>query len=149
MMARVRNVAFVGWRDAPTATQMREWHRLAHLLAKEHGATSACIDIVVRGTPRFTDDVRRSAEELARDAKAFPIGIAHVLLIPGLAGTAVRAFIQTILLVSRPPNPAKVVGDLASAVGWLGPKLAAHGWTERELRARCDEMVQLLAEPKQ
>jgi hypothetical protein len=143
VIARIRNVGFVGWRDAPTIEHMVAWHRLARTLHKEHGA-SACIDVVVRGTPRFTEDVRRSAEELARDPKAFELGMVHALLMPGMAGTAVRMFIQTVLLVGRAPNPVKVASDIPSALGWLGPRVAAHGWTERELREGCDELIAAL-----
>lgn len=135
-----RNVLIVVWRDAPDLADIRAWHRLGLFMAKEH-ATSACIDVVVAGTPRFSDDVRRAAEELARDERIFPLGIAHVLLIPGLGGSAVRAFIGTILLVARPPAPAKVVGDVPSAIAWLLPKLGA-GWTAAELRAECDAAVE-------
>ncbi len=144
VIARIRNVGFVGWRDAPTLDHMVAWHRLARTLHKEHGAANACIDVVVRGTPRFTEDVRRAAEELARDTKAFELGLVHALLIPGMAGTAVRMFIQTVLLVGRPANPVKVVSDIPSALGWLGPRVAAHGWTERELREACDELIAAL-----
>lgn len=136
-----RNVGIVVWRNAPDLADIRAWHRFAHAMHKEHGAC-ACIDLVLTGTPRFPDDVRRAAEELAADPRVFSLGFAHVLLLPGLAGSAVRAFIGTVLLVARPPAPAKVFGDVASAIEWLLPKLGA-GWTAATLRAECDAAIAL------
>jgi hypothetical protein len=134
-----RNVAVVGWRDAPDVADIHAWHRLGQSMTKEHGKC-ACIDVVMRGTPRFSDEVRRASEELARDTKIFELGFAHALLMPGLGGSAVRAFIGTILLVTRPPAPAKVLGDVPAAVDWLLPKLG-EGWTRGELVAACDHVV--------
>lgn len=170
IFGRVRNVALVGWREAPSVAAIRAWQRLGHTIGKDHPGAGACIDVIVRGTPRFGDDVRRAAEEMARDPKIFERGIAHVTLIPGLAGTAVRAFIQTILLVTRPPTPTKVFADVGSATTWMTPRIssavpveprrhariadtsppppaeiAAQTWTEPELRGVCDELVAALA----
>jgi hypothetical protein len=134
-----RNVAVVGWREAPEVADIRAWHRLGQTMTREHGKC-ACIDIVLRGTPRFSDEVRRASEELARDPKIFELGFAHAMLMPGLGGSAVRAFIGTILLVTRPPVPAKVLGDVSAAVEWLLPKLGG-AWTAQELRAVCEHVV--------
>lgn len=144
ILARVRNVAFVGWRAEPQATHIREWHRLGKSIAREHPGAGACVDVVMGGTPRFPDDVRKASEELARDSKSFERGIAHVILMPGLAGTAVRTFIQTVLLVSRTAVPAKVVGDTRSASVWLGPRIADTGWSDRALLTSIEELARAL-----
>lgn len=140
--AELRNVGIVVWRDAPDLADILAWHRLGKTMAEEHGAC-ACVDVVVTGRPRFTDDVRRASEALARDPRIFTLGFAHVVLVPGLAGSAVRAFIGTILLVARPPAPAKVVGDVPAAVDWLLPRLGP-AWSAAELRAGCDASIALL-----
>ena len=148
IFGRVRNVALVGWREAPSVAAIRAWQRLGHTIGKDHPGAGACIDVIVRGTPRFGEDVRRAAEEMARDPKIFGRGIAHVTLIPGLAGTAVRAFIQTILLVARPATPTKVFADVRSATTWMTPRISdvtKQTWTEPELRGACDQLVVALA----
>lgn len=142
VFVRARNVAFVGWRDAPSHDDILAWHDLGRAMAREE--RSACVDLVLRGRPRFSDDVRRASEALARDPGIFQLGFAHVLLIPGVAGSAVRAFIGTILLVTRPPAPAKVFGDVAGGMAWLRPRLDAR-WSEAELAACCGELVHLLS----
>ena len=133
-----RNVAVCGWRNAPRVEHVRTWHRAGREIARAFPGVGASVDIVVRGTPHFTDDVRKAAEEMARDTHVFDLGIAHAVLIPGFAGTAVRAFIGTVLLISRPATPTKVMGDLGQAVAWLAPRIAKQGWTEAELLTTCD-----------
>jgi hypothetical protein len=92
----------------------------------------------VQGTPSFSDETRLEAERFASDPKIFELGVAHVILIPGLGGTAVKAFINTILLVARPPAPAKAFDNLPAAVDWMLPKL--QGYTKNELLLACDEL---------
>jgi len=145
VMGTVRNVAFVGWREAPLVAHVREWHRLGRNIAKAHPGAGACIDIVLRGTPKFGEDVRKEAIRMASDRHVFELGFAHAILVPGFTGTAVRAFIGTVLLVARPAAPTKVFGDVTSAVHWLAPSLAPHGWKEADLRAACDDVVARLA----
>jgi hypothetical protein len=135
-----RNVAICGWRNAPRLEHVRMWHRAGKEIARAHPGVGACVDIVVRGTPLFTDDVRKAAEEMAGDRHVFDLGVVHAVLIPGFAGTAVRAFIGTVLLVSRPATPTKVMGDLGQAVTWLAPRIAKQGWTQTELLAACESV---------
>jgi hypothetical protein len=145
LIHRERNIAFVGWRDAPRVEQIREWHRVGRAIAKDFPGEGACVDIVLRGKPDFDDAMRKEAERLARDPQIFERGFAHVLLIPGLAGAAVRAFINTVLIVARPPAPAKVSADVASAVAWLHPKIS--GWDTASLTTACDELITRLRTP--
>jgi hypothetical protein len=144
VIARARTVAFVGWRGTPRAEDVAEWHRLGTTLEKAHPRSTACVDLVLTGTPSFTEDVRREAQSLAADRGIFHLGFVHVLLMPGFAGVAVRGFIGTILHISRPHAPTKVVGSIADASSWLAPKLSAQGWTERELAETCEELVTML-----
>lgn len=134
-------LAFIVWRDAPTGDQVRRWHRFALEHARGPYAPGACVDIIVRGTPRFSDEVRREAQRLASDPKVFPRGIAHVILLGGLPGSAVRAFIQTVLLVTKQIAPAKVFGDFGAAASWTeklldaGPAAASARWTAADIRS--------------
>lgn len=139
-----RSVAIIGWRDAPTADHIREWHRIGREIAKAYPGAGACFNIVLKGTPRFSDDMRQATEKFAADDRVFELGTAHVILMPGLAGTAVRAFIQTILLVTRSATPTKVVRTIEDGVAWMAPKLAPHGWTAAALQAACEEVVRAL-----
>lgn len=142
-MLFAENLAVVAWRAAPQAEHMRRWHRFA----LEHGrgphAPGACVDIIVRGTPSFSDEMRRETNRFASDTKVFPRGMAHVVLVDGLIGSAVRAFIGTIMLVARPVAPAKVFGDLDAASRWVLPLLGSERggarWTAPEIRSLTEE----------
>ena len=118
---RVRNVGFIGWREAPVGVgTIRAWRRLGHTIGKDHPGAGACIDIIpLRGTPRFGEDVRKAAEEMARDTKIFESGIAHVTLIPGLAGTGPCARSSRRSSSSRAPQDTDegVLADLAQRDG--------------------------------
>jgi len=136
-----RNVVIFGWRDAPTANHILEWHRIGREVAKTYPRAGACVDVVLRGTPRFTDDMRRATEKLAADDNVFELGSVHVILLPGLAGTAVRAFIGTVLLVTRSKTPNKVVATIDEAVAWMAPRVAPTGWTRAALQTACEEVM--------
>jgi hypothetical protein len=60
---------------------------------------------------------------------------AHVVDVPGLAGTAVRTFLSTVLLVARPGAPHKVFAKLSEGAAWLAPLLSKEGqaWTPTEI----------------
>lgn len=36
-----KNVAIIGWRDAPTAEHIREWHRVGREIAKQYPRAGA------------------------------------------------------------------------------------------------------------
>jgi hypothetical protein len=128
------NLAFAVWRSAPTVDHVRRWHRFALDHGRGPHAPGACVDIVVKGTPSFSDEMRRETNRFASDPKVFPRGMAHVILMSGLAGSAVRAFIGTIILVTKPIAPAKVFGDFDAAARWLQPIVGAAKWTVADIR---------------
>jgi hypothetical protein len=140
-MFSAAELALVVWRAAPSADHMRRWHRFALEHAEAPHGPGACIDIVVAGMPKFSDEMRREATRFASDPKVFPLGIAHVILMDGLAGSAVRAFIGTLILVAKPPGPAKVFGDFDAAAKWLSPKITLGGWSPLDIVSRCREAV--------
>ena len=131
-----RNLALAVWRDAPTLDVLREVTRAGRTLAKRQPTGSGLANLFVSGTPRFSEDVRSEAVKLARDATIFPLGIARVFLISGLAAVAVRAFLNTATLVAGPsPRPVHAFTKLEDAAEWLAPKLevGGHSWTSAEI----------------
>ncbi len=123
LMIQSGNLALIGWTDAPRYEDVVAWHQLGKSMSREFPGGSACIDVVVRGTPNFTDDVRRATVKMAGDPNIFSFGFAHVIRMPGFAGTAVRSFIGTVIMLARTPAPSRVFGDAASAASWLAPKM--------------------------
>ena len=70
-------------------------------------------------------------------------GAAHVILASGFTGTAVRAFMSTVILLGRPAVPNKVFSEPSAAAAWHLPLLAqgTEAWTAAEYAA----LVQQLA----
>lgn len=137
VMGRAGTLLLLGWREAPLLDHVRRWHELGRTIAREHPGQGACIDVVYGGTPSFGEDMRKAAVAMAADPDFCPLGIAHPIVVPGMVGTAVRAFVSTVILVSRAPAPAKVTPDLRTAVRWLAPRVAHLGWTETSLDEVC------------
>ncbi len=160
-LAAHRNVLIAVWSDAPTLAQARILHREADQFTKRnaavtHGAAGrasapsapnpavnsgaagpgqAFVNMVTGGVPVFSEPVR---EELVKVIKStnITLGAAHILLVSGMAGSAVRAFLSTVLLVARPKAPNRVFAEVPDAVSWLLVRLGGTQaqWTGNELR---------------
>jgi len=149
-----RNVMIAVWSDAPTIQQVRILHREADQFAKHnasfanHGAADragapsasspgqAFVNIVAGGVPVFSEQVRDELVKLIKGTTNFTLGSAHILLVSGMAGSAVRAFMSTVMLLARPQAPNRVFGAVAEAVTWLHGRLGGTQalWTGNELR---------------
>ncbi|MFT3776460.1 MAG: hypothetical protein QM820_64795 [Minicystis sp.] len=133
-----RNLLMLAWHEAPTVGVMREVARAARTVARQHPAGSGVMNLFLRGTPRFTDEVRDEVVKIERDSSLFPLGVARVILLPGLAGVAVRVFLNTVTLLARhTTRPVQAFGEVQEAAAWLAPKVSAGGeaWTAGEIVA--------------
>jgi hypothetical protein len=135
-IAVVRNVLINVWRDAPNVEQMRAFGNAMRALHRARGGDGALINAVLGGTPRFSDGVRDEAVRLTRDT-LLPRGVVHLILVEGLAGAAVRAFLSTIVLLGRSKVPTRVSSHPEDACAWLAPfvSVGAERWTGAELLA--------------
>jgi hypothetical protein len=133
-MASCRNAYFVVWSDAPTGEQMRTFDRGGHEFDAKHPGGTVCFNIIVGGRPKFTADVREAAAEMSARDDIYRLGTAHVVLVDGMKGAATRAFLGTIVLLTR-PKMTRVFGELAAACEFLGEGLTRSGvkWTRAEL----------------
>jgi len=119
------------WLDAPTVVQMQAFATHGRALERELPGGAVLSNLAVSGTPKFDDRVRRLAAELTADAELFRIARAHTVLVGGLRGVAVRAFVQTFVLLGRPPRPTKVFSSVEDVGVWIADQLAKspHDWT--------------------
>lgn len=111
-----------GFRDAPTMKQMRAVSDVARPLEAKRGRL-ALLNVAFVGRPRFSEEVRKVSVEYTRDPTLFGLARAHVVLMTGLAGAAVLAFVNTFVLLGRPPRPTRVAGSIEAAAQWLAPML--------------------------
>ncbi len=120
------------WNDAPQLTQMQALADHGRAWESENGPC-ALINVAAAGSPKFSDDVRRIAADLTRDATLFQVARAHVILMTGFAGVAVRAFINTFLLLGSPPRPTRMLSSIDAAAQWLPQHLEGTDWTAESL----------------
>jgi hypothetical protein len=132
----MRELLIAGWFNAPVAQQMRIVARAGKEIGHAYPTGAGLANVIVRGTPRFDDDVRQEGIRMARE-QTFRRGSCHVVLVGGLAGAAARAFMSMVLLVGRKgvgdtASPAKVFGDIDAAARWFSPMLGQH-WSIPEV----------------
>lgn len=83
------------------------------------GTASGLLNVIVAGRPVFSNEGRDAVIGLVRDV-ACDFGVAHVVLMRGVPGAAVRLFLNGVLLVARPSSPTKVFDVVDPALAWLG-----------------------------
>lgn len=142
--AYCRNVHVAAWYDAPTVEQMHAYGACAKALSTRWQGKSALLNVVVTGVPRFSSEVREAAAEYTREG-AHTVGAAHIILVGGLLGSSVRAFLSTAMLLGRPPNPTKVFANIEQAAFWMGRNLAERSperWDPSDLAEMCRTVVE-------
>lgn len=135
-IAHDRNVAVVVWFDAPrTALELLEMEKVGKKLLAQYKESTALFNVIVSGTPSFSEEVRKEVTRITADDTLFALASAHVLLVEGFVGSAVRAFVSTALVVSRTKTPNKVFADVDGAATWVKPKLDTGPvvWTPGDL----------------
>lgn len=122
------------WYDAPTLSDMRALLKAADSLRREYPGGTALLNVIKSGTPMFEQSVRLEAQRLTREGH-FSLAVAHLVLVGGLAGAAVRAFLGTVTLVGRPKDPTRVFGAAGDALAWLADHAARgpEAWSRAEL----------------
>lgn len=120
------------WDNAPRLAHMEALAKYGRAFESEAGPT-ALLNIAAAGHPEFPDDVRRIASDLTRDPTLFQVARAHVILMTGFAGVAVRAFINTFLLIGNPPKPTRMLSSVNAASEWLPQFVEDPRWTAEEI----------------
>lgn len=129
-LAVERGLCVARWADAPRATHFPLVTAAMRAAAQPRAALFNVVDAQGK-LPRFNDEVRRAAMEMARALAPLSMGTAHVLLLDGFTGAAVRMFLSTLTLLSRGGPPTTVHSSVAEGAAWL----AAHAATGHTARA--------------
>lgn len=131
LIAVERELIVTRWTGPPTARQLEA-------LASVHercGREVAILDVVVdvRGRPSVDAAVRAQLVRLIGAHGARTVGVAHVVMLDGLVGTAVRSFFGAIEMVSGTRTPTSTFDDVDGAAPWLAGKLGAPSWTREDV----------------
>jgi hypothetical protein len=138
-----RNVQVNVWSNAPTLDQMLVFGRTGTALKRRYPRGTGLINLIVDGTPSFSEPVRAEVVRLMQQPEIFSLGAAHLILVSGFSGTAARAFLSTAILIARPRRPNKVFSQPEPAAAWLAPLLAggAEPWTPAAIVALVARVV--------
>jgi hypothetical protein len=131
------NVLVLRWADAPRGVgELREFEKIGRKLTSAHDKKAILASVIVSGTPKFSQEARDEVTRLTR-TPMFHLGTAQIILVGGLAGVAVRAFLSTSVLVARPSTPTKVFAQLDPGIDWIEGRLREGpvSWTRGDLAA--------------
>ena len=114
-----RNLLALAWYDAPRRGHLLEVLRQMQAIQRASPTPPCLLNVVIRGTPSFSDEVREEAARLVRGTDQFESATAHVIEVEGFPGTATRMFLSTMLLISRQRPKVRVFADYREGVKWL------------------------------
>ncbi len=118
-----RGLCVARWADAPRAEHFAKVTTAMRAAAEGAGGAALLNVVDARGKlPRFDDGVRRAAAEMSQAITPIARGTAHVILIDGFSGAAVRMFLSTLTLVSRGRAPTTVHATVAAGAAWLAER---------------------------
>jgi hypothetical protein len=130
-----RGLCVARWADAPAALHFPLVTAAMRLAARELGRAGLLNVIDAPGKmPRFTEPVRQAGAQMARDITPLVAATAHVVLLDGFSGAAVRMFLSTLSLLARGGPTATVHATLDAGVDWLATR-APGDWTPSRISA--------------
>jgi hypothetical protein len=116
----VRGLCVARWADSPLASHFSEVVTAMQAAADGSGRAALLNVIDAKGKlPRFNDEVRQAAGRMAKAITPISTGTAHVLLMDGFSGAAVRMFLSTLTLLSRASSPTTVHSTVSQGAAWL------------------------------
>ncbi len=122
-IATSRNIVVAAWAEAPrTTVELREFEKIGKRVSQQFEKRAIFANVIIGGTPSFSQEVRDEVTRMTR-TPMFHFGTAQIILVQGLAGVAVRAFLSTSFLLARTKIPNKVFGDLNFGVDWMHGRL--------------------------
>ena len=113
------------WRGPPGLVQLNALAITGESLFKRLSQKSVTLNMMASGSPRFSEEARQRTAQITLEAETYSAGVAHVVLLPGLAGLTVRTFLRTVaLLSSGTRRPVKTFSELEPAATWVLQTLA-------------------------
>ena len=125
--------------DAPNVHQIEKITEFGVPWDAAHDNKTAFAQFIVDGTPRFSTEVRDAAAAIGK-SRIFRLGTANVVEVGGLRGSATRAFLSTVTLLSgkKYRSRNKVYADPSEAATWLAEILDAAdpgAWSTERVEA--------------
>jgi hypothetical protein len=75
-----RNVALALWRDSPRPEWFKAIRATTWPYAEQGpGGAAGWVNLIVAGTPRFSEEIRREATEISKREDIYQLGTAHIV----------------------------------------------------------------------
>jgi hypothetical protein len=143
-----QNLVIPAWSTTPDVAHIRAFGRALGAVAAKYQRDFGVFDVVLGGKPSIDERTREVLIEVLRDPRFDGHIAAHVVMLPSFQGAAVRAFLNTVALVSRMRTTSRSFSELREAAAWMAPRLSQGGretWTEEEVLAAQAEVTGPLA----
>lgn len=113
----IEELLFSLWSDAPQLEHIQTLDRAVSQHLRAIGdRKQVFVNVMLGGKPNFSEEVRRETAKFPQRYSKHRAAVAHVVMLTGLAGVAVRAFTSTTLLLGRPSVPTKVFDKIEDAL---------------------------------
>jgi hypothetical protein len=132
-IATWNNVLLTTWRGAINAGGLESTHAISFDLAARFPDGIVVYNVVEKGIPMPSADVRKRASEILHDTGGHVRKTSTVVLGDGFWVSTARAAIATITLFARTPHPQKVFANLAEGADWVRHDLLGVGATAENL----------------
>lgn len=106
------------WWNPPARPQIQALSRANEAQRQRYGDRAALANLVADSDPRLPNELREAAAMIAEHGDS-GAAAAHVVLVRGLPGVAIRTFFSSMRLVARPRVPTRVFDDREEAARWL------------------------------
>jgi hypothetical protein len=108
-----------------TISEMDRMQQIGDAHNARHPGKRVELVVIHSSDARMTSDERTQMARLIKQGACHRTASATVILADGLLGALHRSTLTALLMVARPPHPAKVFGDVPEAMRWLWPQLRA------------------------
>lgn len=135
-----RGVLIAVWSGEMRVDAVREAAAEARRLTERSPGEVGFLNLVARGTPPPGEDVRAELQRMRREGPGALRCAAIVAEIGGFGGSAVRAVVAGLVMVTRPGFPMKAHGSVAEAAAWIADQAGPGGVTASAITAAVDAM---------
>jgi len=143
IIATQDNALAAVWLGSPGVELLKQVQRIGIALAGKYPQGILFVNVMLRGKARFSAEARAEAAQQTTENAIRATACSHIIAATGLVAATVRAFMSTVLMLSRPTRPTKVFTNIQEAAPWLvglAPP-GEPGWSKDKLIAFYDEVV--------
>ncbi|MEM9188453.1 MAG: hypothetical protein AAGF12_04730 [Myxococcota bacterium] len=131
------NLFIATWFDVPSVALLEHLEDIERRQKKRFPSGLGFANVIVGGgLPRFDSELLAKVKAMSVADDELDLVTTHCILMEGLAASAVRAFLSTAVLMSRPQVPLKVCSNLAQAGLFMAGPMNTKDCTWTAARAR-------------